>query len=270
MTATSNFNAPPDRALTPQPNPASTSWPGRPAPARPHLATVTRPPASRPAPTVLDPWMSALQHPTESPQVIAQLAALRSDIREVSVDTELVRRLLIKMRRERRQGDEDAIVAMLAGLHPAGFRDLIGEMFRREGYEVNAGEGPDADVIDLEVRKHDERWLVNCQLRSVGTVDLAALVEMARVIRQNNAEGAFIISDGEFGHDCRAFARTNGMVLIDRELLLNMVIELTLEDLRKENVGLRLSKLMHPERGHELRHALLSGESGHPPKKKAL
>ncbi len=259
--------APPDRAWNAQPQPATGTWPGRPAPARPHLATVTRPPASRPVPTVFDPWMAALQHPIESPQVVAQLAALRSDVREVTVDNELIRRLLIRLRRDRRQGDEDAIVAMLAGLNPAGFRDLVAELFRREGYEVTTGEGPDADVIDLEGRKHDERWLINCQLRSVGTVDLAALVEMARVIRHNNAEGAFMISDGEFGHDCRAFARTNGMVLIDRELLLNMVVELTLEDLRKENVGLKLSKLMHPDRGHELRHALLSGESGRSAKK---
>ena len=245
-----------------QPSPATTNWPGIPTRSRAHLAAITRPPQPRNEPQVLDAWMSALQHPIESPQVAAQLAALRTDVREVTVDTELIRRLLVKLRGDRRQGDEDAIVEMLAGLNPAGFRDMVADLFRREGYEVTSGEGPDADVIDLEVRKHDERWLVNCQLRSVGRVDLAALLEMARVIKHNNADGAFIISDGEFGHDCRAFARTNGMILVDRELLVNMVVELTLEDLRKENVGLKLSRLMHPERGHELRRALLGGELG--------
>ena len=247
--------------------PVTGTWPGRPAAAHQHLAQVTRPPEPRPAPAVLDPWMAALQHPVESHQVAAQLAALRSDVREVAVDNELIQHLLAQRRRDRRAGDEEAIVQMLAGLNPAGFRDLIADLFRRESYEVNAGQGPDADVIDLVVTKHGEDWLVNCQLRSVGSVDLAALIEMSKVIKHNNADGAFIISDGEFGHDCRAFARTNGMILIDRELLLNMVVEFTLEDLRKENVGLKLSKLMHPERGHELRHALLSGEIGRPQKR---
>ena len=68
-----------------------------------------------------------------------------------------------------------------------------------------------------------------------------------------------MITDGEFRSDGHAFAWSNGLILVDRPLLLNMVIELTLEDLRKKSLGSRLTYSMHPEHGHELRHALLMG-----------
>ncbi len=210
----------------------------------------------RAGPRPADPWEEAL-HRTEKLAPPAMLTALRA-MSGMTVDDAEVGRMIEMRRRNRRQGDEEAIAASIARLSVEGFRSLVADLFRREGYVVMAGDGPDADVIDLEVTRGRRRWLVNCQLRDSRPVELAALIEMARVTRNNQASGAFLFACGQLPPQARAYARSNSLVLIDWERLLNMVVELTLEDLRKETLGRRLAKLRHPERGHELRHALLA------------
>jgi len=57
--------------------------------------------------------------------------------------------------------EHDEIVAAVRELAWDGYFALVGDIFRREGYEVFGGEGPDGDVIDMEVVRGAERMLVN-------------------------------------------------------------------------------------------------------------
>ena len=88
-------------------------------------------------------------------------------------------------------------MAAVRDLSWEGYRSLIADIFRRDGYEVFDGEGPDSDVIDMEVVRGAARLIVNCQLRGVSPIGVEPLAEMAQVVLRNGADGVFIISDGD-------------------------------------------------------------------------
>jgi hypothetical protein len=124
------------------------------------------------------------------------------------------------------------------------YRSLIADVFRRDGYEVFEGEGPDGDVIDMEVLRGQERMLVNCQLRGLDQVGVEPLEEMAEVALRNGADGVFIVSDGEFAPEAWAFADGRALVLIDRETLLDVVLEVTLGAGRERRLTTRMRRFL--------------------------
>lgn len=124
--------------------------------------------------------------------------------------------------------EHDEIVAAVRELAWDGYFALVGDIFRREGYEVFGGEGPDRDVIDMEIVRGPERVLVNCQLRGLEQIGVEPLSEMAVVAQRNDAGGVFIVSDGDFAPEAWAFADTQGIAIIDREILTGLVLDLTL------------------------------------------
>jgi len=83
--------------------------------------------------------------------------------------------------------EHDEIVAAVRELAWDGYFTLVGDIFRREGYEVFGGEGPDGDVIDMEVVRGAERMLVNCQLRGLDPIGVEPLIEMVMVAQRNDA-----------------------------------------------------------------------------------
>jgi Restriction endonuclease len=203
-----------------------------------------------------DAWTRALhrrEHPAAGPALMA--------LREAALTTpasERVTKLIERRRRDLRVGDEDMIAKSVESLTAVGYRDMIGDLFRGEGYAVLACDGPDADVIDLEVARGHKRWFINCQLRGVALIDMAPVIEMAKVVRQNKAAGAFIIADGAFVPEANTFARENKLVLISGMVLMSMIVELALEDARGAPLGGRMARRLHPWRGHEVRHAALT------------
>ena len=124
--------------------------------------------------------------------------------------------------------EHDDIMAAVRDLSWDGYFSLVADIFRREGYEVFGGEGPDGDVIDMEVVRGPERMLVNCQLRGISQIGVEPLMEMAQVLNRNEAGGVFIISDGDFTPDAWSLADQQAITLIDREILLGLVLAFTL------------------------------------------
>lgn len=139
--------------------------------------------------------------------------------------------------------EHDEIMAVVRDLSWEGYLSLVADIFRREGYEVFMGEGPDGDVIDMEVVKGAERMVVNCQLRGLTQIDVAPLAEMAEVAKRNGADGAFVISDGDFAPESWALADEEALVLIDRDGLLGLVLDFTMGVERKKRLGARLARL---------------------------
>jgi Restriction endonuclease len=140
--------------------------------------------------------------------------------------------------------EHDEIMAAVGALTWDGYRALIADIFRREGYDVFGGEGPDADVIDMEVVRGSERMLVNCQLRGLGEVRVEPLSEMEEVVRRSGADGVFIISDGDFAPDAWSRAQGQALILIDRETLLGLVLDFTLGAGEEKGLGSQLRRLL--------------------------
>jgi hypothetical protein len=124
--------------------------------------------------------------------------------------------------------EHDAITTAVRELSWEGYCSLVADILRREGYEVFGGEGPDGDVIDMELVRGRERTLVNCQLRGLDQIGAEPLDEMAQVAGRNGADGVLVITDGDFAPEAWAVADERGITLIDREILIGLVLELTL------------------------------------------
>jgi hypothetical protein len=149
-----------------------------------------------------------------------------------------------RKRRRKWLREHDQIMAVVREMSWDGYRSLVADIFRREGYEVFVGEGPDGDVIDMEVVKGVGRMLVNCQLRGLTQIDVAPLAEMAEVARRNGADGAFVISDGDFAPESWSVADEEALVLIDRDALLGLVLDFTMGIERDKRLGARLARLV--------------------------
>jgi Restriction endonuclease len=139
--------------------------------------------------------------------------------------------------------EHDAIVAAVRELSWEGYFALVGDIFRREGYEVFGGEGPDGDVIDMEVVRGTERLLINCQLRGLDPIGVEPLSEMHLVAKRNDA-GVAIVSDGDFAPEAWAFADSQGIVIIDREILTGLVLELTLGNALSTSLRAKARRLL--------------------------
>lgn len=140
--------------------------------------------------------------------------------------------------------DGHRVLASVRELSWEGYSALVADIFRRRGHAVFAGEGPDSDVIDMEI--HDgrhSRLIVNCQLRGMSQISPAPLQEMAEVVRRNGAEAALLITDGDFSQEAEAFAAENELILVDGKRLLDLVLELTLGDEKERRIGGRLARL---------------------------
>jgi restriction endonuclease Mrr len=142
--------------------------------------------------------------------------------------------------------DGHRVLASVRELSWEGYSALVADIFRRRGHAVFAGEGPDRDVIDMELH-HDAagRLIVNCQLRGMRQISTAPLEEMVDVARRNGADGVLLITDGDFSDEARSFAAAaeNSLILVDGQALLDLVLELTLGDEKERRIGARLAKL---------------------------
>jgi restriction endonuclease Mrr len=136
------------------------------------------------------------------------------------------------------------VLASVRELSWEGYRSLVADIFRRRGHAVFEGEGPDSDVIDMEVSRDGlGRLIVNCQLRGMRQITTEPLEEMVLVAGRNGADGVLMITDGDFSAEAHEFAQSHSLILVDGDALLELVLELTLGDERDRRLGARLAKL---------------------------
>lgn len=135
------------------------------------------------------------------------------------------------------------MLASVRELSWEGYWALVADILRHRGHHVFAGEGPDRDVIDMEVSKGLRRLIVNCQLRGMRQISTEPLEEMVRVAERNGADGVLLITDGDFSAEAHSYAAGRPLILVDGEALLDLVLELTLGDERDRRLGARLARL---------------------------
>ena len=124
-----------------------------------------------------------------------------------------------------------------------GYTALIADIFRRKAFEVfpPPATGSDLDVIDMVVDRDGQRMLVNCQLRGETDIPVAAVTEMQQVIYNYSVQGAYVVSDGNFESPAVEAAPVAGIVLIDGESLIDLVIETTLKDESKPTMTKKIA-----------------------------
>jgi restriction system protein len=79
------------------------------------------------------------------------------------------------------------------------FERLIGESFRRRGYEVTeAGGGGGDGGVDLLLAREGESFLVQCKHWRTRRVGVSTIRELNGVIAARHAAGGFVITSGQF------------------------------------------------------------------------
>jgi restriction system protein len=122
---------------------------------------------------------------------------------------------------------QSAPAAAISSMTWSQFERLIGESFRRRGYEVTetGGSGSDGGV-DLLLAKDRKSFLVQCKHWRTRSVGVSIVRELNGVIAARHAAGGFVVTSGQFTPEATQFARSCGIELIDGDRLRSLLHEL--------------------------------------------
>jgi restriction system protein len=124
-----------------------------------------------------------------------------------------------KQRRSSEFIDSDSI-RDVSSLHWSEFESLVGEVFRRRGFQVTerGGARPDGGV-DLALARGHERSLVQCKQWRARQVGVSVVRELYGVMAAEHVSGGYVMTSGSFTRDAKEFAAGRNIELIDgREL----------------------------------------------------
>lgn len=115
------------------------------------------------------------------------------------------------------------------------FEVLVGEVFRRLGYQVEETGGGGADGgIDLILRRNGEKFLVQCKQWKAFRVSVEVVREMFGLMTAKGADGGFVVTSGRFTKPAREFAQGRNLSLIDGPALLQWLHQTQAKDIFRQ------------------------------------
>ena len=104
------------------------------------------------------------------------------------------------------------------------FEMLVGEHFRRQGFQVSrqGGNGPDGGV-DLVLKNKSESYLVQCKQWKAYKVGVQPVRELYGVMASRGAAGGYVVTSGMFTEDAQEFAKGLNVELIDGRKLRQII-----------------------------------------------
>jgi restriction system protein len=104
------------------------------------------------------------------------------------------------------------------------FERLLGEFYRRQGYDVRQRGGPVADGgADLELHKGDEKLLVQAKHWKMWRVRLPQVRELWGAVAGEHADGAILVTSGSFTDDARRWTTGKNLILVDGPELAKLI-----------------------------------------------
>lgn len=130
----------------------------------------------------------------------------------------------VERARKRRLLDAQTGADSIRQLSWQQFEQLLGEAFRREGYNVEecGGGGPD-DGVDLCLRRGDKMILVQCKHWKDSKVGVKVVRELLGVVTSQLADGGILVTCGTFTTEAETFASRTSVKLIAGNELLQMI-----------------------------------------------
>lgn len=112
----------------------------------------------------------------------------------------------------------------IAALDWRAFEQLVGEAFRREGYQVEeTGQGGADGGVDLILRKAGRVSLVQCKRWRQKQVPVTTVREMWGLLAHHRADAVKIVCVGDYTPDARRFASGKAIELVTGAALIAMV-----------------------------------------------
>lgn len=104
------------------------------------------------------------------------------------------------------------------------FEMLVGEHFRRQGFQVSrqGGNGPDGGV-DLVLKNKSETYLMQCKQWKAYKVGVLPVRELFGVMSASGAAGGYVVTSGMFTDEAQAFAKGLNVELIDGRKLRQII-----------------------------------------------
>jgi restriction system protein len=104
------------------------------------------------------------------------------------------------------------------------FERLLGEAYRRQGYEVMQRGGAVADGgADLELGKNGEKLLLQAKHWKTWVVGVPQIRELWGAVADEHADGGIFVTSGRFTGDARAWTKGKNLILIDGDELAQMI-----------------------------------------------
>jgi restriction system protein len=127
--------------------------------------------------------------------------------------------------------DKQTSIESIRELSWSQFELLIGEAYRRAGYEVSETGGGGADGgIDLRLRSNSETVLVQCKQWKVYKVGVKPIRELYGVLMAERADRAIFVTSGVYTKEARDFASGKPLELIDGDALSRLVTSVSPQD----------------------------------------
>ncbi|MCX5812331.1 MAG: DUF2034 domain-containing protein [Proteobacteria bacterium] len=104
------------------------------------------------------------------------------------------------------------------------FEDLIGEVYRRDGYSIEGNTNLGADGgIDIIAKKDGETILVQCKHWKAYKIGVKTVREMFGLLNAEKANEVHIMSSGYFTNEANDFARGKPIQMIDGKMLVQLI-----------------------------------------------
>jgi restriction system protein len=106
------------------------------------------------------------------------------------------------------------------------FEELVGEVYRRQGYLVleNPSDGADGG-IDLRLRKNGQITFVQCKHWKSKSVGVKVVRELYGVMTAAKANNGVLATFGNFSQEARSFAKSKPIQLITGNQLVKLITE---------------------------------------------
>jgi len=133
-----------------------------------------------------------------------------------------------------------------SGVEWSQFERLVGEAFRRQGYDVAETDTGGGDgSVDLVVEKDNSRFLVQCKQWRTQRVGVTTIRELNGVRNcRPQSSGRIRVTCGDFTHEAQRFAQECGIELVNGDALASLIRAVGHQ--RNENVALPTKAELRP------------------------
>ena len=126
--------------------------------------------------------------------------------------------------KRRRLVDHQQSLESLRATSWKDFEYLVGEAYRRQGFDVDYSLGRGADGgVDLVLRKDGRRSVVQCKQWKLFSVGSPVVQQMYGIMTGEGADEVIVVTSGRFTEDAKAFAQGKPIRLVDGPSLLQLV-----------------------------------------------
>ncbi|MEK9940710.1 MAG: restriction endonuclease, partial [Methylotenera sp.] len=137
---------------------------------------------------------------------------------------------LLKSKQRSKLLDAQTSLESIRSMSWQAFELLVGEAFKRKGFDVKENGGGGADGgIDLILTKNGKKSIVQCKRWKTFSIGVPLIRELYGVMVSENANDCIFVSSGNYTAEARLFAENKPIWLIDGSELLKMVADVQVQ-----------------------------------------